>query len=219
MAGSLRYRIPNARPDKDQPGKSEGVTGYAMPAVWIPNSNGGNASHQLHSNTLSEMRSHFHHSRVGLNRVFQLIQFCAGVTVNGFLKISTILLWAIGLGSEYAIQRWPARKRLLNLVAAFAFGFALLGEYGSYRFDSLQLAQLEAKVNAQGIPVVEWFQAQDVNEEAFTLRQPPLPGSVEVLINGLTEPADVFSVHEKSVTVSTKLSSHDAVTIKYRQSP
>lgn len=150
--------------------------------------------------------------------LFQLVQFCASATVNGFLKISTIFLWAIGLGSEYAIQRWPARKKVLNLVAAFAFGLALLGEYGSYRFDNIQQTRLEAKVNAQGIPVAEWFQARDAEEETFTLRQQPLGGSVEVLINGLEEPADIFSVHEKNVTVSTKLNNTDVVTIKYRES-
>ena len=138
--------------------------------------------------------------------------------MNGFLKISTIFLWAIGLGSEYAIQHWPARKKVLNLVAAFAFGLALLGEYGSYRFDNIQQTRLEAKVNAQGIPVAEWFQARDAEEETFTLRQQPLGGSVEVLINGLEEPADIFSVHEKNVTVSTKLNNTDVVTIKYRES-
>jgi hypothetical protein len=136
--------------------------------------------------------------------------------VNGFLKISTILLWAIGLGSEYAIQRWPTRKKLLNILAAFAFGLALLGEYGSYKFDTLQQTQLEAKVNAQGIPAAEWFQARDANEETFTLRRQPVSGSVEVLINGLEEPADVFSVHGKDVTVSTKVDKTDVVTIKYR---
>lgn len=137
-------------------------------------------------------------------------------TVNGFLKISTILLWAIGLGSEYAIQRWPARKRLLNVMAAFAFGLALLGEYGSYRFDNIQQARLEATVNAQGTPVSEWFPARDADEETFALRQQPLAGSVEVLINGLEEPADIFSVHGTNVTVSTKLNETDVVTIKYR---
>lgn len=138
-------------------------------------------------------------------------------TVNGFLKISTILLWAVGLGSEYAIQRWPARKKLLNVVAAFAFGLALMGEYGSYRFDNIQQARLEAKVNAQGIPGAEWFQARDAQEQTFTLRQQPLAPSVEVLINGLEEPADVFSVHGKNITVSTRLNNTDVVTIKYRE--
>jgi hypothetical protein len=138
--------------------------------------------------------------------------------MNGFLKISTILLWAIGLGSEYAIQRWPIRKKLLNIIAAFAFGLALLGEYGSYRLDSIQQAQLESTVNALGSPIAEWFQARNANEETFTLRRQPVPGSVEVLINELEEPADIFSVHEKNITVSTKLNNTDVVTIKYRES-
>ncbi len=139
--------------------------------------------------------------------------------MNALLKISTIICWAIGIGSEYVIQRWPARKKLLNIIAACAFGFALFGEYCSYRFDDLQQTRLEARVNAQGIPATEWFQAQDANQETFTLRQRPLPGSVEVLINGLEEPSDIFSVQEKNVTVSTKLNNTDAVTIKYRKSP
>jgi hypothetical protein len=68
----------------------------------------------------------------------------------------------------------------------------------------------------KSVPVAEWFQARDADEETFTLRQQPLSGSVEVLINGLEEPADIVSVHEKDVTVSTKLNNTDVVTIKYR---
>ncbi len=67
-------------------------------------------------------------------------------------------------------------------------------------------------------PVAQWFQARDADEETFTLPQQPLSGSVEVLINGLEEPPDIFSVHEKNVTVSTKLTKTDVVTIKYRRS-
>ena len=64
------------------------------------------------------------------------------------------------------------------------------------------------------MPVAEWLQARDADEQTFTLRQRAIPGSVEILINGLDEPADIFSVHEKDVTVSTKLSK-TVVTIKY----
>jgi len=139
--------------------------------------------------------------------------------MNSFLRISTIILWAIGLGGEYAIQRWPTRKRLLNIIAAFAFGFALLGEYCSYRYDEINQARLEETVRAQGVPAVEWFKARDAKEQTFTIGQTPVAGSVEVLINGLEEPADVFSVDKKVVTVSTDLSHTDVVTIKYRKRP
>jgi hypothetical protein len=66
------------------------------------------------------------------------------------------------------------------------------------------------------MPVAEWFQARDADEQTFTLRQRAIPGSVEVLINGLDEPADIFSVHEKDVIASTMPSKTDVVTIKYR---
>jgi hypothetical protein len=66
-----------------------------------------------------------------------------------------------------------------------------------------------------GYARAEWLQARDADEQTFTLRQRAIPGSVEVLINRLDELADIFSVHEKDVTVSTKLSKTDVVTIKY----
>jgi nitrous oxide reductase len=65
------------------------------------------------------------------------------------------------------------------------------------------------------MPVAEWFQARDADEQTFTLRQRAIPGSVEVLINGLDELADIFSVHNKDVTVLTKPSKTDVVTIRY----
>jgi hypothetical protein len=48
--------------------RSELVTGHALPAVRIPDSAGGIAPNQFNSSALPEVRSHFHHRRVGLNR-------------------------------------------------------------------------------------------------------------------------------------------------------
>ena len=61
-------KFPNARPEKDQSRKSASVTGHALPAVRIPDSTGRTAPNQYHSGALPEVRSHFHHKRVGLNR-------------------------------------------------------------------------------------------------------------------------------------------------------
>jgi len=58
----------NARPEKDQSGKSDGLTGHALPAVRIPDSTGRTAPNQYDSNALPEMRRHFHRKRNGLNR-------------------------------------------------------------------------------------------------------------------------------------------------------
>ena len=52
------------RPEKDQSGKSEGVTGHALPAVWIPDSTGRTAPNQYRSSALPEVRSHFHRKPV-----------------------------------------------------------------------------------------------------------------------------------------------------------
>jgi len=84
---------------------------------------------------------------------------------------------------------------------------------------ALPSAYWSYKGSQKSEPVAEWFQARDANEETFTLRQQPLSGSVEVFINGLEEPADVFSVHEKNVAVLARLNKTDVVTIKYRKSP
>ena len=137
--------------------------------------------------------------------------------MNGFLKIGTILCWAVAIGSEYVAQKWPQRKKLLNVFAACMFGLALIGEYGSYRYDSKQEAQLEATIDAQGIPETKWFMAKDADEQTLTIPDDPLAGSVEVLINGLIEPGDVYSVNGRSITVLTKMNHTDQVTIKYRR--
>ena len=93
------------------------------------------------------------------------------------------------------------------MVGVLALAVGLPSAYWSY------------KGSQKSEPVAEWFQARDANEETFTLRKQPLSGSVEVLINGLEEPADIFSVREKDVIVSTKLNKTDKVTIKYRDMP
>jgi hypothetical protein len=75
--------------------------------------------------------------------------------VNAAIKIGTILFWAVGLGGEYAIQRWPTRKKLLNVIAAIAFGLALLGEYASYKLDVIQQSSLQAEISAQGLQLAD----------------------------------------------------------------
>jgi hypothetical protein len=47
--------------------------------------------------------------------------------MNGFLKIGTILCWAIAIGSEYVAQKWPNIKQLLNIFAGCMFALALIG--------------------------------------------------------------------------------------------
>jgi hypothetical protein len=123
--------------------------------------------------------------------------------VNAFLKIGTILCWALAIGIEYVAQKWPSRGRLLNAVAMVAFALALCGEYGSYRYEEF--------------PETQWFQATDANSEAFVLSYTPLPGTEEVLINGLIEHGnDVYTVHGNTVTIWTPLSRSDQIMIKYR---
>jgi hypothetical protein len=68
--------------------------------------------------------------------------------MNAILKIGTLFCWAIGIGSEYVIQKWPGKTRVLNSVAALGFIFALSGEYLSYRYDTYRESRLEAKINA-----------------------------------------------------------------------
>jgi hypothetical protein len=136
--------------------------------------------------------------------------------MNTVLKIGPIFCWAIAIGSEYLIQLWPQRKKLLNAVAICCFALALIGEYASYRYDSAKEAELEATVNAQGVPDIDWFQATDANEQKFTIAKEPIADSVEVLINGLIESGDIYTVHGKTVTVSAKMNHTDQVTIKYR---
>lgn len=136
--------------------------------------------------------------------------------MNQLLKIGPIVCWAIAIGSEYVIQIWPSRKKLLNITAMCFFALALLGEYGSYRYESAKEAEMEAAINAQGVPEIEWFPATEANQKSFAIKREPIAGSVEVLINGLIEPSDIYSVQGRTVTVSAKLTGTDQVIIKYR---
>jgi len=122
--------------------------------------------------------------------------------MNAFLKIGTILCWGLAIGIEYVAQKWSRRATLLNAVAMLAFALAQCGEYGCYRYEEF--------------PEVQWFQATDTNKETFILSDIPIPGSEEVLINGLVEPPDIYTVHGKAVTILTSLSRTDQITIKYR---
>jgi hypothetical protein len=122
--------------------------------------------------------------------------------MNAFLKIGTILCWGVAIGTEYVAQKWSQRATLLNAVAMLAFALALFGEYGSYRYEEF--------------PEVQWFQSTDADKVTFILSNAPISGSEEVLINGLIEPPDVYTVHGKGVTILTSLSRTDQITIKYR---
>jgi len=122
--------------------------------------------------------------------------------MNAFLKVGTILCWGLAIGIEYVAQKWPRRAALLNAVAISAFALALCGEYGSYRYEEF--------------PEVQWFQATDTNKETVVLSDIPISGSEEILINGLIEPPDIYTVHGKAVTILTSLSRTDQITIKYR---
>jgi hypothetical protein len=135
--------------------------------------------------------------------------------MNAVLRIGTILCWAVAIGSEYAAQKWPKRKKLLNVFAMCVFALALCGDYVSYRYDNLRESRMQATIDAQGFPEAQWFQATDGKVQTFTISHTPFSGSVEVLINGLTEPAISTRSMEELSTVSTQLSRTDQVTIKY----
>lgn len=139
--------------------------------------------------------------------------------LNAILRIGTILAWAVGIGSEYLVQKWSEKKRLLNGIAVVGFACALLGEYAGYHYDNVREAQMEAKIDAQGIPTTKWFQPRDGDVQTFTIPDEPLTGSMAVLVNGLEEPPDVYSVKGKNVTVSMTLSHTDSVMIRYRHKP
>jgi hypothetical protein len=57
-------RISNARPEKDQSRKSEGVTGHALPALRLPDSASRNSTPDLRSSKVPEMRSELHEGRI-----------------------------------------------------------------------------------------------------------------------------------------------------------
>jgi hypothetical protein len=117
-------------------------------------------------------------------------------------RIVTIAAWTLAIGSEYLTQVWPRYKKSLNVTAMICFALALSGEYVSYRYEEL--------------PALQWFQASDTNNETFVLSDVPVKGSEEVLINGLIEPPDIYAVHGKAITISTRMSKTDQITIKYR---
>ena len=135
------------------------------------------------------------------------------------LKIITLLCWGIGIGIEFLPQKWPKRKVLLNIIAAWAFALALGGEYLSNHYDEQNQSYLKNQLNAIGTPVMEWFHAKDAKSQIFTIRHDPLLGSLEVDMNGLEKPADIYSLRDRAVTVSTPMDHTDQVTIKYRYTP
>ena len=157
-----------------------------------------------------------------LGLLFHLLEFWSvGETaIYTVLRIGTILCWAIAIGSEYAAQQWPQRKKLLNIVAACCFGLALLGEADTYRYDDLKQSEMEAAIEAQGVPTTQWFQATNADEDGktFTIGHRPITGSVDVLINGLLEPINLYdvNVNKHTVKVLIPLDPADQVIIKYR---
>jgi hypothetical protein len=140
-------------------------------------------------------------------------------SMYAFLRVGTIFLWLIAIGSEYVTQVWTKKKQLLNWIAMASFALALMGEYCTYRIDIKRDAELISAINLQGIPAEEWFQAKDGNNQTFTISADPIDDSVEVLINGLIEPNDIFRAAGRNVTISTQLSLKDSITIKYRHAP
>ena len=123
--------------------------------------------------------------------------------MEAFLRLGGTFCWTVAIASETIIQWWPARKKLLNIMALCFFALALSADFGSYWYEEL--------------PEIEWFQATDGNNETFALSKVPLSGSEEILINGLLEHgSDVYRIHGKTVTISTPLSRTDQITIKYR---
>lgn len=137
--------------------------------------------------------------------------------MEAFLKVGSIICWAIAIGSEYVVQFWPRHKKMLNIVAACLFGIALIGEYVSYRYDRASEAELQTAVKAEGVLETKWFMAKDAEQQSFHIPDDPLDGKVDVLINGLIEPPDVYSVNGRTVTVQTKMNSTDQVTLRYRR--
>jgi hypothetical protein len=133
------------------------------------------------------------------------------------LRIGVILCWALAIGLEFAVQKWKNREKTLNKLAMCFFAFALIGEGVTFWADRKQQARLEAEINAQGVPAIEWFHAKDTDTEIFTLSSDPIAGSVELLINGLIEPNDIYTVSGRSVTLSTPLTHSDEVIIRYRR--
>jgi hypothetical protein len=73
---------------------------------------------------------------------------------------------------------------------------------------------MEAKIDAQGILTSKWFHPSDGKLQTFTIPDDPLPGSMAVIVNGLEEPPDRYSVRARNVTVSMALSPSDSITIK-----
>jgi hypothetical protein len=136
--------------------------------------------------------------------------------MNSIVKVGTLIFWAVGIGSEFVIQKWPHRKKLLNIIAAFAFVLALAGEFMSFHFDEQRETYWENRLHAIGTPTTEWFNAKDAKSQVFNIKHDPLPGSLEVDINGLEEPTEIYSLRDHEVTVSTPMDHTDQVIIKYR---
>ena len=65
------------------------------------------------------------------------------------LELGGIFCWAVAIGSEYAIQKWPRAKKTLNRLAMLFFFLALCAEFGAYRYEE----------RAE----IQWFQATDGN--------------------------------------------------------
>ncbi len=64
--------------------------------------------------------------------------------MEAFLKLGGIFCWAVAIGSEYAIQKWPRAKKTLNRLAMlfffslFARNSVLIGTKNAQRFNGFR---------------------------------------------------------------------------------
>ena len=132
----------------------------------------------------------------------------AGVAAIVFTAFSILFQFLDFLKTKH--RRWFA-----GLAIATSF-LALFGQW----YDRRQSNKLRAELDSIGVDQTEWFQVIKPAEKfKCVLLYQPLSNSVSVLINGLKEPPDVYSVSDKDVWVTAPFRSPpDDITIIYRHS-
>jgi hypothetical protein len=114
----------------------------------------------------------------------------AGIAAITFTAVSILFQLLDFLKVKH--RRWFA-----GLAIACSF-LALFGQW----YDHRESTEVRVELDSIGVEQTEWFQVPEMaGNFKCELSHPPLSNSVSVLINGLKEPPDVYSIGDKSVTV------------------
>ena len=104
-------------------------------------------------------------------------------------------------------------KRSFIILALCSSAIAFGGQVATSRTSQ----RMRVAVDSIGIATTQWFQVNDdAGTQKFTISHRPIAGSVDVLLNGLSEPPETYSVQGSDIFVTAMQQRSDSIAIKYR---